>query len=126
MNFEILTTSYFDTEAKKLAKRHRSFVNDLISFQKSIVENPYQGVELAPGIRKIRMAIKSKGRGKSGGVRVITLTFVVSETQGKVVLLLIYDKSDADSVRTDVVKEIVKEIGYDLNSLQISPESNDS
>ena len=29
MSFEIQTTSYFDNEAKRLAKRHRSFIDDL-------------------------------------------------------------------------------------------------
>ena len=65
MKFEILTSSYFDAEAKRLAKRYRSFVADLLAFQKSILENPYQGVELTTGIRKIRMPIASKGRGRN-------------------------------------------------------------
>ncbi|MCR5579737.1 MAG: hypothetical protein K6F74_11130 [Prevotella sp.] len=54
MSFEIQTTSYFDSEAKRLAKRHRSFVDDLSDFQDSILKNPYQGTELSPGIRKVR------------------------------------------------------------------------
>ena len=66
MSFEIQTTSYFDSEAKRLAKRHRSFVDDLSDFQDSILKNPYQGTELSPGIRKVRLTIGSKGRGKSG------------------------------------------------------------
>lgn len=65
MNFEIQTSSYFDAEAKRLAKKHRSFIDDLVAFQTSILNNPYQGTELAPGIRKIRMTIASKGRGSS-------------------------------------------------------------
>ena len=74
MSFEILTTSYFDLEAKRLAKRHRSFIEDLQDFQEELLKNPYQGTELSPGIRKIRLSIDSKGRGKSGGARVITFT----------------------------------------------------
>ena len=65
MSFEIQTSSYFDVEAKRLAKRHRSFIDDLQDFQKSLLENPYQGTELSPGIRKIRLTIDSKGRGKN-------------------------------------------------------------
>lgn len=57
MSFEIQTTSYFDSEAKRLAKRHRSFVDDLSNFRDSILKNPYQGTELSPGIRKVRMTI---------------------------------------------------------------------
>ncbi len=87
MNFEIQTTSYFDSEAKRLAKRHRSFVDDLEYFRDSILENPYQGTELSPGIRKLRLSIDSKGRGKSGGARVITFTYLVDEKDGVVILL---------------------------------------
>ena len=52
MSFEIQTTSYFDTEAKRLAKRHRSFIDDLQDFQEELLKNPYQGTELSPGIKK--------------------------------------------------------------------------
>lgn len=57
MSFEIQTTSYFDNEAKRLAKRHRSFIDDLQDFQEELLKNPYQGTELSPGIRKIRLTI---------------------------------------------------------------------
>jgi mRNA-degrading endonuclease RelE of RelBE toxin-antitoxin system len=60
MSFEIQTTSYFDTEAKRLAKRHRSFIDDLQDFQEELLKNPYQGTELSPGIRKIRLTIGSR------------------------------------------------------------------
>ena len=118
MNFEIRTSSYFEVEDKRLAKRHRSFADDLESFQNELLKYPYQGIELTPGIRKIRMAIASKGRGSSGGARVITLTYTISEKTGAIILLLLYDKADASSVKVGVVKKIVKEIGLDLDALQ--------
>ena len=118
MNFEIQTTSYFDNEAKRLAKRHRSFVDDLIDFRDSLQKNPYQGTELSPGIRKVRLTITSKGRGKSGGARVITFTYLVDEKDGVVILLLLYDKSDADTIKMNVVREIIKDLGFDLQALQ--------
>ena len=118
MNFEIQTTSYFDTEAKRLAKRHRSFIDDLQDFQKSLLENPYQGTELSPGIRKIRLTIDSKGRGKSGGARVITFNYLVDEKNGVVILLLLYDKADASSIKINVVRKIIKELSLDIEKLQ--------
>ena len=118
MNFEIQTTSYFDTEAKRLAKRHRSFIDDLQDFQKSLLENPYQGTELSPGIRKIRLTIDSKGRGKSGGARVITFNYLVDEKNGVVILLLLYDKADASSIKINVVRKIIKDLGLDIDALQ--------
>lgn len=118
MNFEIQTTSYFDTEAKRLAKRHRSFIDDLQDFRDSILENPYQGTELSPGIRKIRLTINSKGRGKSGGARVITFTYFVNEKDGVVILLLLYDKADASNIKMNVVRRIIKDLGMDIDTLQ--------
>ena len=118
MSFEIQTTSYFDTEAKRLAKRHRSFIDNLQEFQKNLLDNPYQGTELSPGIRKIRLTIDSKGRGKSGGARVITFTYLVDEQNGVVILLLLYDKADASSIKMNVVRQIIKDLGLDLEQLQ--------
>ena len=118
MNFEIQTTNYFDAEAKRLAKRHRSFIDDLKDFQESLLANPYQGTELSPGIRKIRMAIGSKGRGKSGGARVITLTYLVNAQDGVVILLLIYDKADASNIKKNVVHKIVEDLGLNIEKLR--------
>ena len=118
MSFEIQTTSYFDTEAKRLAKRHRSFIDDLEDFQKNLLKTPYQGTELSPGIRKIRLTIDSKGRGKSGGARVITFTYLVDEKDGVVILLLLYDKTDASSIKINIVRKIIKDLGLDLEKLQ--------
>lgn len=114
MNYSITTSSYFDVAAKKLVKKYPSFKEDLVNFGKSLLENPKQGAELAPGIRKIRMAIKSKGKGKSGGARVITYNFITQEMDGNIVLLLIYDKEDASTAKVNVLKEIIKEEGYPI------------
>lgn len=75
------------------------------------MSNPLQGVEIAPNVRKVRMAIGSKGRGKSGGARVITLNALVTEQDGTVYLLLVYDKADASNVKMNVVSKIIKEMG---------------
>lgn len=106
MSFEIAVTPEFEIQAKALNKRHRSFKNDLKAFVISLKENPFQGVELSPGIRKIRMAISSKGRGKSGGARIITYTIVAAETEGRIYLLNVFDKSDFSTVELSVIKEI--------------------
>ena len=76
MNFEIQTSSYFDAEAKRLAKRHRSFVDDLQDFRDNILKNPYQGTELSPSIRKVRLtigldlqALQSEGKLKAAEIK---------------------------------------------------------
>ncbi|MEO5114359.1 addiction module toxin RelE, partial [Bacteroides ovatus] len=80
-------------------------------FLDSLKENPLQGTEIAPKIRKIRMPITAKGRGKSGGARIITYNALVAEQEGKIYLLLIYDKADASNIKMNVVKEIIKDLG---------------
>lgn len=74
-------------------------------------QNPFQGDELCPGIRKIRMAISSKGRGKSGGARVITYNILTAEEEGHVYLLEIYDKSDFSTVDVTVLQSMIRELG---------------
>ncbi len=111
MNFEIITSDYFDAEIKKLAKRYRGLADDLREFQENLKKKPLQGTEIAPNVRKIRMTIAAKGRGKSGGARVITFNALVSEKEGTIALLLIYDKADASNIKMNIVKEIIKDLG---------------
>ncbi len=111
MNFEIKATEEFRKSLKSLSKRHRSLRYDFEEFTKSLRDNPFQGDELFPGLRKIRMAISSKGRGKSGGARVITYTFVETEAGGWIYLLDIYDKSDYSTVDIAVLQRIIKNLG---------------
>ncbi len=108
MSYEVLTTPQFEHDAKALSKRHKSFKVDLKQLVESLISNPFQGTELTSGIRKIRMAITSKGRGKSGGARVITYTIVAAEFHGRVYLLTVYDKSDFATVELSTLKEIVR------------------
>ncbi len=94
-----------------MAKRYRGITDDYEAFLDRLKENPLQGTELAPNIRKIRMAITAKGRGKSGGARVITYNAIIAENEGKIYLLVIYDKADASNVRMNIVRQIVKDLG---------------
>lgn len=110
MNFEIVATPDFRKSLKALAKKYRSIKSDLKRFSESLKENPFQGTELTPGIRKIRMAIESKNRGKSGGARVITYTVLASEIDGHIYLIDIYDKSEFTSVDIKLLQKKVKEI----------------
>lgn len=111
MKFDIIPTPDFEREFKTLAKRHRSLRGDILEFSRSLQENPFQGVELSPGIRKIRMSIASKGRGKSGGARVITYTVIAAEMEGSVYLMKIYDKSDISTASLSVLKKMASGLG---------------
>ena len=112
MSYEIKPHRDFLVEAKKLKKRYHSFESDLEDFKESLQKNPFQGDELYPGIRKIRMAIASKGRGKAGSARVITAMAIVDESLGRIALLTIYDKQNADTVDLRVIKQMAQELGF--------------
>jgi hypothetical protein len=105
---EIIATDEFKRCAKPLAKRYKSFNQDYQDLLDELEKNPQSGIDLGSGYRKVRMAIKSKGKGKSGGARVITLDTL--ERDGCLYLLYIYDKSDADSVNIDVIRKLTSEI----------------
>ena len=95
MAYDTDTTTNFDKQAKKLSRKYTSIIADIESLRMSLAENPFQGDGLGNDLYKVRMAIKSKGRGKSGGARVITMVKVIDEL---VILAAIYDKSDMESI----------------------------
>ena len=118
MSYKIVTTYDFAKEAKRLSKKYPSFKSDLGDFISSLQDNPFQGVELYKGIRKIRLSIKSKGKGKSGGARVITFNALVDSKLGSVVLLLLYDKEETAPVKLSAVKQMVLDLGLPLEQAQ--------
>ena len=110
MSFEIKTTDIFERQAKKLAKHYVSFKEDYSRLLEELRQNPMAGVDLGGGIRKVRMAIASKGKGKSGGARVITSTadVIVNTKEGILYLLSIYDKSTQSTITDREIKRIIK------------------
>ena len=108
MKVTIGTIDEFERQVRRLAKKYKSLKGDLRDFQESIIENPFQGSDLGGGVRKIRMAIGSKGKGKSGGACVLTLTVLVSD-DADVTLLTIYDKEEIDNVSDNYIKWLVSE-----------------
>ena len=85
--------------------------DDYARLLRSLQLEPLQGVDLGNGVRKIRLAIKSKGKGKSGGARVITFNVEhVKEELIVITLLTIYDKSEMVSVSDSYIKQLVLSI----------------
>lgn len=106
---EVVATTQFIKSAKAIAKRYRSFNTDYQNLIKELVKNPLQGNDLGNGIFKVRMAISSKGKGKSGGARIITFNAI--ERNGCLYLIYAYDKSEHDSVDISVIKSYIEELG---------------
>jgi len=107
MSYEIVPTNNFNREIKKLAKKYRSIVDDLEKLGNELIQNPTKGDNLGNNIFKVRMAISSKGKGKSGGARIITYVYVDGE---KIFLLSIYDKSEKENISDIEIKHFLKDI----------------
>lgn len=108
MSYNIVPTENFKKGAKKLSKKYASLKADLSALFKDLEENPTLGNSLGNNVYKIRLAIASKGKGKSGGARVISLVRVVNET---VYLVSIFNKSEQDSISQQDIIQILKNEG---------------
>lgn len=105
MNYNVIPTPDFKKVFKKLFKKYASLKNDLHEVIEILSENPETGTSLGHGVYKIRMAISSKGKGKSAGARVIT--FIVNEDK-EVYLVHIYDKSQLDNITKQQIVQLLK------------------
>lgn len=105
------TTPHFLRELKRLAKKYPSLKNELTELSKSLLENPTQGVFLGKDCYKIRLAIASKGRGKSGGGRLVTCVKVLRDS---IFLISIYDKAERENLPDHELDEILEAAGLSI------------
>jgi mRNA-degrading endonuclease RelE of RelBE toxin-antitoxin system len=111
MNYNVISTDTFKRDLKPLMKKYQSLLKDLKQLEKDLLENPEMGIVLSHNTRKVRMAIASKNKGKSGGARVITCNVLVSITNTVIYLLTIYDKSEQDTISEKRITELKQENG---------------
>lgn len=107
MSYKLKSTERFEKESKRLVKKFPSLKTELIDLFKSLQLNPKQGTSIGSDFYKIRLSIASKGKGKSGGARVITYIAVVNET---LYFATIYDKSEKATISQKELKEIIASI----------------
>jgi len=101
----------FERGARALRKKYPSFEKDYETFLNELEQNPFSGTPLGRHTYKHRMAIASKGKGKSGGARVIT--YNVQQTADNTIcitLMTIYDKSEISNVTDAYLRSLVQEI----------------
>lgn len=108
MSYAVKYTLRFAREAKRLGKRYASIADDIEALTDSLIINPFQGADLGGGVRKIRMPISAKHKGKSGGARVITVNAIVGD-DGIITMALIYDKSERESISKKEIKLLIEE-----------------
>lgn len=107
MSYNIEVTAYFAKQLKRLAKKFPSLKKEYADLIASLKENPEQGTNLGNNCYKIRLAIASKQKGKSGGARVITHVQVIHT---KIYLLSIYDKSEQADINDKELDNWLKNI----------------
>ena len=107
MSYSVIPIAKFKKEAKRLVKKYPSLKNELTELNLSLLSNPTLGTPLGNNAYKVRIAIKSKGTGKSGGGRVIT--YVITEDE-EIYLLTIYDKGELDTIDDNTLRRIIKSI----------------
>ncbi len=107
MRYKVLSIPVFDKQFKRLVKKLPSLKKELKELSDSLEQNPAQGIFIGKNCYKIRLGIASKGKGKSGGARVIT-NIVIDEHN--VYLLSIYDKSEKANLDINELKELLKNI----------------
>jgi len=104
MNYKVEVTAKFKKLAKRLVKKFPSLKSELDNLFDSLETEPKQGKPIGSECYKIRLAIASKGKGKSGGARVITHLHVTKIT---IYLLTIYDKSEQADISDKELKELL-------------------
>jgi len=104
MSYKVKSIALFEKQAKRLIKKYASLKKELLELVQDLKENPERGTSIGKNCFKIRIAIASKGKGKSGGARVVT-NFVV--TDSTVYLLSIYDKSEQNNLTDKELDELL-------------------
>lgn len=107
MSYKVETITNFEREARRLAKKYKFLKLELGQLIDDLAENPFRGIAMQHGFYKIRLGIRSKGKGKRGGARVVTCVRVVDEI---VYLVSIYDKSEQTDVSDETLNNLLTDI----------------
>jgi mRNA-degrading endonuclease RelE of RelBE toxin-antitoxin system len=107
MSYKITVLNVFNRQAKRLIKKYPSLKTELAELINTLTDNPNQGAFIGTNCFKIRLSISSKGKGKSGGARIITHIHFSEDT---VILMNIYDKAEQSTITDTAIKELLKYI----------------
>jgi mRNA-degrading endonuclease RelE of RelBE toxin-antitoxin system len=107
VSYKVVPSERFKREARRLTRKYPSLTGELAELNGILSNDPRHGTSLGFGLYKIRLAIRSKQKGKSGGGRVIS--YFVNEDD-TVYLVTMYDKSEIKTIPTQRLQELVREI----------------
>ncbi len=106
MSYKIELSANFKKQAKRLSKKFPSLKAELELLFTELEQNPTLGTPLGNDIYKIRLAISSKNKGKSGGARVLSFVKVSVTTT---LLFSIYSKREIDNLTDKQIQELIKD-----------------
>ena len=105
MSYKVISIPKFEKELKRLSKKYPSLKNEYFELVQNLKEFPTQGVSIGNFCYKVRISIASKGKGKSGGARIITY---IQVTETSVYLLTIYDKSEQENISDKELQDLLQ------------------
>lgn len=103
--YSVILARSFEKDVKPLLKKYKSLKQELMDIGEVLANNPTIGTPLGRDCYKIRLAIKSKNKGKSSGARVIS--YVVTDNK-EVILLSIFDKSVKTDLKPNELDQLLK------------------
>jgi hypothetical protein len=107
MSYNVQSIAVFEKQAKRLIKKYTSLKRELLELVTQLKDNPFEGTPIGKNCYKIRISIASKGKGKSGGARVITNFVVTDQT---VFLLAIYDKAEKENITDKELEKLLEQV----------------
>lgn len=121
MDVKIITSKKFRRKARPLLKKYHSLSGELKELENQLIKNPKLGISIGKKCYKIKLAVKSKGKGKRGGLRVITYIVIkiINEiNELKIInLVTIFDKSEYSNISDNELKEAIREIDKESKDL---------
>lgn len=109
MNYNCIITENFQKEARRLIQKYASLKGELEILHELLLQNPRIGVPIGQNAYKLRIAVKSKGRGKRAGLRVITyleVDFFITDLTN-IFLLSIFDKSETENITKQELTRLI-------------------
>jgi mRNA-degrading endonuclease RelE of RelBE toxin-antitoxin system len=112
MSYKIIVTPHFEKEIKRLTRKFPSLKYEFAELIARIIIKPDIGIYIGNNCYKIRIGIGSKGKGKSGGARVISYLYYEAEV---IYLLTVYDKNEKSNIRQSELNEMIKSLKFDFD-----------
>ncbi|MFA5245190.1 MAG: addiction module toxin RelE, partial [Pedobacter sp.] len=107
MTNEVIPTPVFIKKAKRLKKKFVTLSDTLLDLEKNLLKNPRLGDPYGKNIYKVRISDESKGKGKSGGFRVVTYVVDESDEGTSIYLITILDKSEDSTIKKAAVLKLL-------------------